>query len=67
MNLCLIYHYITGHLVFVLVSTEGVMMCPMIYNLASCKVHAVIHLFFTLKVWVLLKFIVNYAWITAKM
>jgi hypothetical protein len=25
---CLVNHHITGHLVFVLVSTERVMMCP---------------------------------------
>jgi hypothetical protein len=42
MTHCLVNHHITGHLVFVLVSTEWVMMCPAIDNLASCEICAVI-------------------------
>jgi hypothetical protein len=42
MTHCLVNHHVTGHLVFVLVSTEQVMMCPMIGNPTSCKIHAVI-------------------------
>jgi hypothetical protein len=38
----LVNHHITGHLVFVLVSTEWVTMCPAIDNSASCEIHAVI-------------------------
>jgi hypothetical protein len=43
MTHCLINHHITGHLVFVLVSTEWIMMCPAIDNPASCEIHDVIH------------------------
>jgi hypothetical protein len=43
----LVNHHITGHLVFVLVSTKIVMMCPAIDNSASCKIHAVIHFLHT--------------------
>jgi hypothetical protein len=39
---CLVNHHITGHLVFVLVSTEGVIMCPAIDNPVSCKIRAVV-------------------------
>jgi hypothetical protein len=38
MTHCLVNHYITGHEVFVLVSAEGVMMCPVIDNPASCEI-----------------------------
>jgi hypothetical protein len=38
MTHCLVNHHITGHLVFVLVSTECVMMCPVIDSPASCKI-----------------------------
>jgi hypothetical protein len=34
--ICLVKHHITGHLMFVLVSTEWVMMCPTIDKPASC-------------------------------
>jgi hypothetical protein len=34
----------TGHLVFVLVSTELVMMCPVIDSPTSCEIHTVIYL-----------------------
>jgi hypothetical protein len=40
MTHCLVNHHITGHLAFVLVSTERVMMCPMIDNPTSCKIRA---------------------------
>jgi hypothetical protein len=39
----LINHHITGHLVFVLVSTEWVMLCPLIDNPAIYKICVVIH------------------------
>jgi hypothetical protein len=48
MTHCLVNHHITGHLVFVLVSAEGVMMCPVIDNLISRKIRNVIR-FFMLK------------------
>jgi hypothetical protein len=38
---CLVNHHITGHLVFVLISTEWLMMCPVIDNPTSCKIRAV--------------------------
>jgi hypothetical protein len=38
---CLVNYHITGHLVFVLVSTEEVMMCPVIDNPTSCEICAV--------------------------
>jgi hypothetical protein len=38
----------TGHLVFVLVSTDGVMRCPAIDNPASCEIR-VLFTFFTVK------------------
>jgi hypothetical protein len=38
----LVNYHITGHLVFVLVSTEGVMMCPTIDKSASFEVRAII-------------------------
>jgi hypothetical protein len=37
-----INHHINGHLVFVLVSAEWVMMCPAIDNPVSCEIFAVI-------------------------
>jgi hypothetical protein len=37
-----ITHYIIGHLVFVLVSTEWIIMCTEIHNPASCEIRAVI-------------------------
>jgi hypothetical protein len=42
MTHCLVNQHITGHLMFVLVSTEGDMMCPTIDNPASCEIRAVI-------------------------
>jgi hypothetical protein len=42
MTHCLVNHHITGHLVFVLVSTERVMTCPAIDNPASCKIRAAV-------------------------
>jgi hypothetical protein len=42
MTHCLVNYHITGHMVFVLVSTERVMMCPAIDNPASCEIRAVI-------------------------
>jgi hypothetical protein len=38
----LVNHHITGHLVFVLVSTESVMMYPAIDNPISCEIRAVV-------------------------
>jgi hypothetical protein len=38
----LVKHHIIGNLVFVLVSTEGFMMCPAIDNPASCEIHSLI-------------------------
>jgi hypothetical protein len=38
MTQCLVNHHTTGHLVFVLVSTELVMMCPANDNPASCEI-----------------------------
>jgi hypothetical protein len=38
MTHCLVNHHITGQLVFVPVPTEWVMTCPVIDNLASCKI-----------------------------
>jgi hypothetical protein len=43
MTHCLVNHHINGHLEFVLVSTEWVMMCPMMDSPTSCKIHSVIH------------------------
>jgi hypothetical protein len=42
MTHCLLNHHITGHLVFVLVSTEWAMMCPVINNTSNCEISAVI-------------------------
>ena len=42
MSHCLVNHHITGHLLFVLVSTELVMMCPVTDNPANCEIRAVI-------------------------
>jgi hypothetical protein len=42
MTHCLVNHHITGRLVFVLVSTEWVMMCPIIDNPGICEIRAVI-------------------------
>jgi hypothetical protein len=42
MTHCLVNHRITGHLVFVLVSTEWVMMCPAIDKPASCEIRALV-------------------------
>jgi hypothetical protein len=39
---CLVNYHITGHIVFVLVSTDLVMMCPAIGNPSTCKICAVI-------------------------
>jgi hypothetical protein len=39
---CLENHHITGHLVFVLVSPECVIMCPMIGNPTRCEISTVI-------------------------
>jgi hypothetical protein len=39
---CLVNHYITIHLIFALVSTEYVKMCPAIDNPANCEIRAVI-------------------------
>jgi hypothetical protein len=35
--------HITGHLVFILVSAEGVVMCPVSDKHISCETHALIH------------------------
>jgi hypothetical protein len=43
MSYCTVNLHITGHPIFVLVSTEQVMMCPAIDNSASCKIRSVIH------------------------
>jgi hypothetical protein len=53
-------HHITGHLVFVLVSTEWVTLCPAVDYPASCEIRAVNH-FLRAKTWALLKSIVNYS------
>jgi hypothetical protein len=37
---CLVIHHMTGYIVFVLVSTECVMMCPEIDELSSCEIRA---------------------------
>jgi hypothetical protein len=42
MTHCLVNRNITGHLLFVLVSQERVMMCPAIDNPASCEIRAAI-------------------------
>jgi hypothetical protein len=42
MTHCLVNHNITGHLVFVLVSTESVMMCSVIDNPARYEIRAAI-------------------------
>jgi hypothetical protein len=42
MTHCLVNSHITGHIVFVLVSTESVMMCLAVDNHASCEISAVI-------------------------
>jgi hypothetical protein len=42
MTHCLVNHHISGYLVFVLVSTECVMMCPAVDNSARCDIRAVI-------------------------
>jgi hypothetical protein len=42
MTHCFVNHHITGHIVFVLVSTEWVMMCPVIDNPVSCEICAFI-------------------------
>jgi hypothetical protein len=42
MTHCLVNHHIIGNLVFVLVSTECVIMCPAIDKPASCETRAVI-------------------------
>jgi hypothetical protein len=47
--ICLVNHHITGHLMFVLVSTQWVMMCPTIDKPASCEIRAVIHFLHTRK------------------
>jgi hypothetical protein len=39
---CLVNHHVTGCLVFVLVSTEWLMMCPAIDNPTSCEIRALI-------------------------
>jgi hypothetical protein len=43
MSHCVVNYHITGHPVFVLVSTERVMMCPAIDHSASCEIRSVIH------------------------
>jgi hypothetical protein len=48
MTHCLVNHHTTGHLVFVLVSIERVMVCPETDNPASCNIRAV-HPFFHAK------------------
>jgi hypothetical protein len=42
MTHCLVSQHITGHIVFVLVSTEWVTMCPVIDIPTSCEICAVI-------------------------
>jgi hypothetical protein len=42
MTHCLVNQHITGHLVFVLASTEWIMISPATDNPASCEIHAVI-------------------------
>jgi hypothetical protein len=38
MTHCFVNHHVTGHLVFVLVSAERVMMCPSIDNPTTCEI-----------------------------
>jgi hypothetical protein len=45
MTHCLVNYHITCHLVFVLVCTEWVMMCPAIDNTVSCEIRAIICFF----------------------
>jgi hypothetical protein len=47
MTHCLVNYHITGHIVFVLVSADLVMMCPAIDNPTSCKICAVIRFLHT--------------------
>jgi hypothetical protein len=42
MTRCLVNHHITAHVMFVLVSTELIIMCPAIDNSVSCEIRAVI-------------------------
>jgi hypothetical protein len=42
MTHCLVNHHLTDHIVFVLVSTEDVMMCPVTDNPTSCEILAFI-------------------------
>jgi hypothetical protein len=42
MTHCLANHHTSGHLIFVLVSSEWVMMCPVIDNPVSCEIRSVI-------------------------
>jgi hypothetical protein len=42
MTHCLVNHQITAHLVFVLVSTECVTMCPATDNPGSCQIRSLI-------------------------
>jgi hypothetical protein len=65
MTNCLVNHHITGHLVFVLVSTERVTICPTIDNPAAAK-STLSSALFTLKTRVLRKSIVTYSRFTAK-
>jgi hypothetical protein len=62
---CLVNHHITGHLVFVLVSTERVRMRPAIDNSASCEIRSVIR-FLHAKNMSAGKSIVNYVRFKAK-
>jgi hypothetical protein len=56
MTHCLVNHHITGHLVFVLVSTERVMMYLATDNPAICEIHAVIHFLHTQTFFIIVSF-----------
>jgi hypothetical protein len=56
----LVNHHVTGHLVFVLVSEEGVMVCPTIDNPASYKIRAIIRFLHAKNMSAARKSIVNY-------
>jgi hypothetical protein len=48
MTHCLVNHHVTGHLVFILISTEWVMMCLAIDNPTSCEICALMFFLHTL-------------------
>jgi hypothetical protein len=65
MTLCLVNHDINDHLVFVLVCTEWLIVCPAINNPASCEIRALIR-YLHAKTWMTRKSVVDYELFTAK-